>query len=558
MNKSAVLHIPLSQYAFASGESELTVRIRTGKQDLTKCTLCYADRACQSVPIEFRDIPMEVAYSDELFDYYESVIRSPYSRVCYFFKLEKGEERHYYYADEFKTGLADIRINGSLVDGRSEYYQYPFLLKEEIYSEPEWFKNALVYNIFPDSFATGKRYIEKAPKEIEASDKKKCRSKLGGTIRGITENLDYIKTLGFDCLYLNPIFAAGESHKYDIRDYYQIDPCFGTNEEFRKLVEKIHEYDMYIVIDGVFNHCSWDFFAFEDVVKKGKASRYWNWFYRLEEPVRRPESETEIPGYACFAYERKMPKLNTSNPEVQEYFCDVCSYWLKEYGIDGWRMDVANEVDKNFWRRLRRRVKKINVNAVLIGEVWENSEVWLRGDMFDSTMNYDFRRHCRDFFALNKTDIAEFAGRITSMYLRYPKEVSEGQLNILDSHDVPRFLSLCGGNVQRWKMAVCFLMLMPGVPCLFYGDEKGIEGFAEDEYRQPMRWESTEKGAEENGFESLIAGLAKFRRKYIEPEAGLKICADGEKLIVNRGAHVEIVFDMKEEKCVWEYKGPVK
>ncbi len=554
MNKSAILHIPLSQYAFASGEFELTIRIRTGKQDLTKCTLYYADRACRSVPIEFQSVLMETVYSDELFDYYECVVKSPYSRVCYFFKLEKDEEWIYYYGDEFREEMADIRLDGFMIDGRSEYYQYPFLLKSEIYKEPEWFKNALVYNIFPDSFATGKGYIEKMPKEIEASDKKKCKSRLGGTLRGIMENLDYIKELGFDCLYLNPIFVAGECHKYDIRDYCQIDPCFGTNEEFRELVEKIHERNMYIVIDGVFNHCSWDFFAFEDVVEKGKKSRYWDWFYRLEEPVVRPKDETTIPGYASFTYERKMPKLNTANTEVQEYFCNVCSYWLKEYRVDGWRLDVANEVDKNFWRRFRKTAKEINKDAVFIGEVWENSEVWLRGDMFDSTMNYDFRRHCRDFFALGNIDKDAFAGRITSMYLRYSKEVAEGQLNILDSHDVPRFLSLCGGNMKRWKMAVSFLMMMPGVPCIFYGDERGIEGVAENEYRKAMPWEYEEDRTGEDSPENIIKELAEFRKKYIKPGDGFQIHTTGEKLILNRGEKIEAVFDMEKETCEWSYK----
>ncbi|TCL58090.1 glycosidase [Kineothrix alysoides] len=547
MNKSAVLHIPLSQYAFASGERELTVRIRAGRKDLTKCTLYYADRACKSVPIEFQGIPMQAAYSDELFDYYESVIKSPYSRICYFFKLEKEEEWTYYYADEFKREIPDIKVNGLLIDTRSEYYQYPFLLKSEILKEPEWFKNAFVYNIFPDSFATGNEYIEKAPKEIEAPDKLKCKSKLGGTLRGIMENLDYIKGMGFDCLYLNPIFLAGESHKYDIRDYFKIDPCFGTGDDFRMLVEAVHERNMYIVIDGVFNHCSWDFFAFRDVVRKGKDSRYWKWFYCLEEPVVRPEGEKEEPGYACFAYERKMPKLNTANPEVREYFCNVCSYWMEEYGIDGWRLDVANEVDKDFWRGFRSQTKKINGNAVLIGEVWENSEVWLRGDMFDSTMNYDFRRHCRDFFALKKIESGTFADRITAMYLRYPKEVSEGQLNILDSHDVPRFLSLCGGNVRLWKMSVCFLMMMPGVPCLFYGDEKGIEGIREEQYRQAMPWESHEVTVEKTGLEEMIAELAAIRKKYIKPEDGFHIYAEEKRLVLHRGEVVKVIFDREEE-----------
>ena len=406
----------------------------------------------------------------------------------------------------------------------------------------------MVYNIFPDSFATKSRCIEARAKEVEGQDKKICRSKLQGTIRGILENLDYIEGLGFNCLYLNPIFTAGESHKYDIRDYYSIDPCFGTNEEFKELVDAVHERDMHIIIDGVFNHCSWEFFTFEDVIKNGRSSKYWDWFYELEEPVIRPENEEELPGYTCFAYERKMPKLNTAHKEVQKYFSQVCRYWMDEFQIDGWRLDVANEVDKGFWRAFRKMVKSCNENAVLIGEVWENSWVWLRGDMLDSTMNYDFRRHCRDFFALGKIDADTFAGRITSMYLRYPKEISEGQLNLLDSHDVPRFLSLCKGNINRWKMAFCFLMLMPGVPSLFYGDEKGLAGIKEDDYRKAMPWKETSE------LEALVKEVTTFRKKYISAEERFHIYAQNEKLILERGKHVQAVFDIQKEKCEWMYR----
>lgn len=528
MNKSAILHIPLSQYAFATGEHNLTIRIRTGKNDLTACTLYYGDRACNCTPVRFYPLPMKSIGEDNLYTYYEANVESDYNRICYYFKLEKDEEWYYYYADQFTHKLADIKLDDHIIEGRSEYYQYPVILREEILDVPEWFRNAIVYNIFPDSFASAKRELSGESRVVEVelgsnvqeldkvskregAYKTTCKSRLGGTINGIRENLDYIRNLGFTCIYLNPIFVAGESHKYDILDYFHIDPCFGTDEEFRCLVEEIHRRGMRIIIDGVFNHCSWYFFAFDDVVRNGENSRYRDWFYDLTYPVIRPEDEKDLPSYACFAYERKMPKLNTSNQEVQEYFASVCEYWLREFKVDGWRLDVANEVDRNFWRRFRQTAKKANKESVLIGEVWEDSSSWLKGDSFDSTMNYDFRKHCREFFALREIDGRSFRECMLQMYLRYPANIALGQLNLLDSHDVPRFLSLCQGDISRYQLALVFLLMFPGVPSIFYGDEKAIQGITESEYRSPMPWNKTED------IESLVKELIYIRKKYLKP-----------------------------------------
>lgn len=510
IDRGAVLHIPLSQYAFADSEYSLTVRIRVRKNDLTECLLFYADRVCPGTPVTFEKIKMHVCARDEYFDYYEAGIRSPYNRICYYFRLAKGEDWTYYYADRFTRELPDFYIGDKLVDGRSGYYQYPFILKEEIPDVPEWFKTAVVYNIFPDSFASGKRSLQTEEKEVTLGDGRICRRRLGGTIKGITENLDYIQEMGFTCIYLNPVFTAGEYHKYDVMDYYRIDPGMGTEDDFRELVDKLHQRGMKIIIDGVFNHCSWEFFAFSDVVEKGKASRYCKWFYHLDFPVKRPESEDEMPGYTCFAYERKMPKLNTSDREVQLYFADVGAYWVREFHVDGWRLDVANEIARSFWRRFRAAVKKENPDAVLIGEVWEDAQTWLRGDAFDSTMNYDFRRICKEYLASEKPDALMAAYGFEQMRLRYPTGIVYGQLNLLDSHDVPRFLSLCREHAARWRLACILLMLMPGAASLFYGDEQEITGVTEAEYRSGMNW--AVNGAQ-CGF---IRKLAEIRKIYTD------------------------------------------
>ena len=514
MDKAAILHVPLSQYAFATSEYTITIRLRAKKSDLTRCVLYTADRVCRTTPICFAGTDMKICAVDECFEYYEANLQLPYNRICYYFKLEKGKEWTYYYADRFTKELPDRVVDGKLIDGRSEYYQYPFILRDEIPDVPEWFKEAVVYNIFPDSFANGKCALQVRKKEQLLENGVTVKARLGGTLNGITENLDYIKKMGFNCLYLNPIFTAGEYHKYDVVDYYHIDPCFGTEEDFRRLVEDAHDRGMHIIIDGVFNHCSWRFFAFEDVVKNGEKSRYKSWFYDLTFPVRRPDDSDKIPGYTCFAYERKMPKLNTSNREVQLYFADVGTYWIEKYHIDGWRLDVANEISREFWRIFRNAVKTSKSEAVLIGEVWENAHSWLKGDAFDSTMNYEFRRICMDYLADEQPDGITAAYEFEKMRLRYPDNIVRGQLNLLDSHDVPRFLSMCRGDGSLWKLGCILLILMPGVPSLFYGDECGMEGVLEEEYRQPMLWERKDT------FGDFICQIITIRNDYIDGKTG--------------------------------------
>lgn len=479
ITRQAVTHIPLSQYAFANSERSLTIRLRCAAGELKQCILWYGDRVQPDDPIRFTPLKMERNAHELDFDYYEITFDSLYTRMCYYFELNDGNEALYLYADIFSSQLPLER---------SEFYQYPFIRREEISTVPEWLKHAVVYNIFPDSFASGRRSIQGVPSETAWGNGLTLKSRLGGTVRGITENLDYIAGLGFNCIYLNPIFTAGEYHKYDLLDYFHISPDLGTDEDFRELVDHAHSVGLRVIIDGVFNHCSWRFFAFDDVVHNGESSRYKDWFYDLTFPVVRPPEGT-APGYASFAYEPKMPKLNTSNPEVRNYFMAVCAHWIREYHVDGWRLDVANEVDREFWRTFKHTVRTIDPDSVMIGEIWENAESWLRGDMFDSAMNYDFRKHCRDFFARGAIDAAQFSARITQMLHRYPTGITQGQLNLLDSHDVSRFLSLCGNDFRRLRLAEVFLFTAPGAPCVFYGDELGMTGVSEPDYRSAMPWD---------------------------------------------------------------------
>lgn len=475
MNLSAIFHRPLSEYAHAVDENTYIFRLRTARDDLEIVRFFFADRADMSPKLTFQSLPMPKVRSDKLYDWYEITLHTPFLRVAYYFGLDDGEQVKYYIGDCFED--TDDQE-------RSDYFQLPFNLRADRLEIPDWVKDAVVYNIFPDSFADGKRRMSDQSVTVEYLGNE-CRSLHGGTINGIRENLDYIRALGCNCIYLNPIFAASSYHKYDTLDYFHVDPTRGTDEDFRLLVREAHAMGIRVLIDGVFNHICWRNPFFQDVLEKGKASPYYDWFYELPERPTYPGLGGE-PDYLCFAYVPEMPKTNTANPAVRDYFCKVGAHWIKEFDADGWRLDVANEVDDAFLRAFRDTVKREKPDALVIGEVWENAFHYFNGNMLDSAMNYDFRRFCAQFMARRKINAEEFDLRVSSLIMRCKKQGLPAQLNLLDSHDVSRFLTVCGGDRDRMELAIVFQLSFVGMPSIFYGDEKGLMGQSEPEYRQAM------------------------------------------------------------------------
>ena len=522
MDKDAIIHRPMSEYAFGTDENTTVFRLRCASGGAERCTLWYGDTSCPETPVPFYPAPMRLLFRGENCDWWEAELHGKFHRLYYYFELSGGETLF------FSGGV----FLSTPSEERSEYFKFPFNHRADIARVPDWANDAVVYNIFPDSFASSKCAVTGVGSEKRLG----CalsRSRLGGTINGIRSNLDYIASLGVNCLYLNPVFTAGQYHKYDTIDYLHIDPCFGTDEDFRALVDESHVRGIRVILDGVFNHCGAQFFAFRDVLEKQGQSRYAGWFYRLQFPVRYPDAG-EKPNYECFCYERLMPKLDTANPEVRDYLCGVGEHWLREYGTDGWRLDVADEVDDAFWREFRRRCKAVKSDALLIGEVWGDARLWLGGDMLDSAMNYDFRNHCRHFFAEGNIDARTFAGRCADMLMRYKRQTASVQLNILDSHDTGRFLSLCGGDTRRLKLAVLFMCCFVGMPCIFYGDELGVEGQDELDYRRAMPWQDADRD------------LLRFYREAIALRRAHPALRHGELrfLRAEPGEHV-LVFERK-------------
>ena len=460
----------MSEYAFALDDTHYIFRLRTGKGEAESVRFYYADRAVMTPKLQFAPLPMEKFRTDRYFDWYEIRLETRFERIAYYFELQNGVETLFYYGDCYEMAGTPTR---------ADYFQLPFNHRADRFAAPAWTRDAVVYNIFPDSFAAGKR--------LAPNGAPPCR---GGTVRGVTENLDYIASLGFNCIYLNPIFAARSYHRYDTLDYYRIDPHMGAEDDLRDLVRRAHALGIRVILDGVFNHVSSDHPFFRDVLGKGRASRYYSCFYALPETPRLPAAG-ELPGYTCFSYVADMPKTNTADPFLRQYFCDVGAYWVRKFDVDGWRLDVANELDDGFLRAFRASVKAAKSDALIVGEVWENAAHYLGGDMLDSAMNYDFRRYCRRFFAEQTVDAETFDTNVSTLLLRYNENALFAQLNLLDSHDVSRFLSLCGGKNERMELEVLLKMTFPVMPCVFYGDEKGLCGESEPEYRRPMAWDAS-------------------------------------------------------------------
>lgn len=359
---------------------------------------------------------------------------------------------------------------------------------------PDWVKHAIFYQIFPERFANGDKTND--PENVQPwGTSPTLYNFMGGDLQGIIDHLDDIQALGVTALYLNPIFQATTSHKYNTFDYFKIDPHFGSMETFHRLVDELHKRDMKLILDAVFNHCGRGFFAFHDIVENGINSPYLRWFHVIKLPIHPYESRYPA-NYRTWWDFRELPKFNTDHPAVRQYLLDVARYWI-EQGADGWRLDVPNEIDDHdFWREFRHVVKSVNPDAYIVGEIWNDGSPWLQGDQFDAVMNYLFRDLCTEFFASYTLKADAFGIGINHLITRYHPEVTYVQFNLLGSHDTARFLSVAkdAGRwyIERLKLAIMLKMTFPGAPCIYYGDEVGVEGGKDPDCRRCFPWDKPE------------------------------------------------------------------
>ncbi|MEG2015240.1 MAG: glycoside hydrolase family 13 protein, partial [Clostridia bacterium] len=328
------------------------------------------------------------------------------------------------------------------------------------------------------------------------------KSFAGGDLQGIINNLDYLASLNINAIYLTPINNSISNHKYDIIDYYAIDKQFGDNETLTNLVNEAHKRNMRIVLDAVFNHCSDHNALFQDVVNKGKASPYFNWFIIDGEEV----SEDN---YATFGNCKYMPKFNTSNIEVQRYLIDVARYYIAKFDVDGFRLDVSDEVSHDFWREFRRHIKRVKSDCVIIGENWHNAVSYLRGDQYDSIMNYAYTKACLDYFINGVFSAKDMSEKLSALLMRNTNQTNQMMLNLLDSHDTHRFVTQAKSNINKLMSALTLTYMFIGVPCIYYGTENAMEGDYDPDCRRCMDWT---KAHTETHLKSLIRTLGSLRQ----------------------------------------------
>lgn len=450
--------------------------------------------------------------------------------LWYYFEI-KNDNGHFYYSNNLQN-LGGI---GAIYEEKPEI-AYQITVYSPDFTTPEWFRKSVVYQIFPDRFYNGnengeflgnrtdiiKRSWGEVPyyKPEQFGGEYRANDFYGGNLKGIEKKLDYLAELGVGALYLNPIFKAYSNHKYDTGNYMEIDPSFGTQEDFERLCKKAEEFGIKIVLDGVFNHTGSNSLYFNKDGEyeslgayQSNNSPFYEWFTFTEYPEK----------YESWWGMKTLPSVNEKTESYRDYIINsensVVKHWLRK-GAGGWRLDVVDELPGFFVKELRNAVKSVDNDAVIIGEVWEDASnkcsygeqrEYFLGAELDSVMNYPLRSAFIDL-ARRNIDAVEFDKRIMSLKENYPRPAYYALLNFLSSHDVERIMTAVSdapqkysvnkdfmagyrlegdeflNAVKRVRQIVMMIMLMPGVPCIFYGDERGMEGYADPFCRGCIDW----------------------------------------------------------------------
>lgn len=573
MELSSILHYLNESFHYKVDDNHYILKIITKKNDCTKVRIGFMEKYFREKNMP--GIPSEVFYVDckkvastSRNDYYEGIIPDKitlhgvnkkiddFLNVCdnqevakhfdsmrylenqdvemiacaYFFLLENENEKKYYGNYKFYDHEPTDTMSMFIMVLHQENASY--------FKTPSWAKGAIIYQIFPERFAPTDLQYSLSWNQVPMQS----NTRTNGSIKGIEQQIPYLKDLGIDAIYLTPIFLANSSHRYDSVDYMVIDPLLGSKEEFKSLVQKLHENGIKIILDLVFNHTSTQFFAFKDILQKQDKSKYKDWYFIKKFPVK-----MKLPSdYLSFSFYPGMPKLNTRNKDCRKYLFNVSRYYLEEFHIDGYRLDVANEVTHDFWKAFRKLCKSINPDCLIMGEIWYDSSTYLRGDEFDSIMNYTYFDAIRGLLT-NKFSIEEFITIIE-------RERGESSLtyyhnsNILvGSHDTDRIYNAINHDKKKFIQAMTLLFTLPGSPILYYGDEKMMEGGNDPDCRRGMIFDEK---YHQDSF-NLVKKLIELKKlpclkygdiKFFETKEYLKF-----KRFIN-GESIYIILNFKDKK----------
>ncbi|GBG97425.1 glycoside hydrolase family 13 protein [Lactococcus termiticola] len=528
MNTAAIYHRPESEFAFLYKVDEVRIRIRTAIDDAAKVELIYADPYDFSEVMlsngdssgatpdwQFLTIEMQKVVTTESHDYYQVAVDLAHKRMDYLFVItgQEGEK-------VVLTDRGAMPYDIELLTKKYAAFRLPFFHEVDRFKAPDWVKDTVWYQIFPERFANGDKSLD--PENVKAWDPTETPERedfYGGDLQGVLDHLDHLAELGVNGIYFTPVFKAPTNHKYDTQDYLEIDPHFGDKALFKKLIDEAHARGIKVMIDAVFNHIGDESPQWQDVLKNQEKSKYADWFHINKFPasyVATDNNEFAVDAtYETFAFTPHMPKLNTANPEVIDYLLHITTYWIKAFDIDAWRLDVADEIDHTFWKKFRKACDEVKKDFYILGEVWHSSQPWLVGDEFSAVMNYAYTGAIADSIVKGKTTLTQMVAALNTQLMLYRDQTNQVMFNVLDSHDTPRLLTECEEDKDLMKQVEAFTYLQPGVPCIYYGDEYAVTGGGDPACRKVMPWTAEHQDQEMFAFFKALVAFRKENSKLL-------------------------------------------
>lgn len=517
ITKGGLFHQPKSNLSYGYDNDTLHLRFRALKGEVEEAYCIIGDpfiwkkgggggnlEGAGAAGWKSQSFKMIKEVETEYHDYFFVEVKGQSKRARYAFDIRSKEE-HLIFGER---RIVDVKggKNPYAYADLGNFYCFPYLNGIDTLKVPGWVKDTIWYQIFPDRFRNGDKANDPVGSENWGNEPDR-HNYFGGDIAGIIEKLDYLEELGITGIHFCPLFKGDTNHKYQTTDYMQIDPMFGTNELFGQLVEEAHNRGIRIMLDAVFNHVGINHPFFQDVLEKGKDSKYFNWFNIKKLPVKYGNYET-------FATIGEMPRVNLECPEALDYFVQVGKFWIEKYNIDGWRLDVANEVTHDFWKVFRKELKAIHPDLYIVGEVWHDATPWIQGDQYDAVMHYPLTDACLRHFAKDKMSLETFKETTNHLLVHYQRNAIENSYNILGSHDTSRFMHEADEDYRKLLQAYAFIFTHPGCPSIYYGDEIGMtgeQGMGKELHRRCFTWNESLWNKD---LLASVKALIEFRKTY--------------------------------------------